>query len=185
MTCPLWALMVQTVLKLVVIPQVQFLDKVMVMPVVGLHGPDSPEAREHSTGAVLGQGYGLVDVVPWSRRCRTPSGGAAVAVHLQGRQHPCDDAKVILLAQTVQNSMEIPRFLWIRCSTSRCARGHPCRDAKVIFMVRTVQKTIEISQLPCIWWLMSLLCSCNRFHKRSWSRQCRICVFSGSSWTRF
>ena len=30
-TCPLWALMVQTVLQLVVIPQVQFLDKVMVM----------------------------------------------------------------------------------------------------------------------------------------------------------
>ena len=60
-TCPLWALMVQTVLKSVVIPQVQFLDKVTVMPVAGFHGPDSTEARGDSTGAVLGQGYGHND----------------------------------------------------------------------------------------------------------------------------
>ena len=78
-TCPLWALMVQTVLKLVVIPQVQFLDKVMVMPVVGFHGPDSPEAREHSTGAVLGQGYGFVDVVILVvQTVTTPSGGVQI-----------------------------------------------------------------------------------------------------------
>ena len=122
---------------------VQILDKVMVIPIVGLHSPDSPEARGDSTGAVLGQGYGFVDVVPWSRRCRTPSGGAAVAVHLQRRQHPCGDAKVILLAQTVQHSVEIPQLLVDKVVDVPVVQLQQVPHA---LMVQTVQNTRFLRQ---------------------------------------
>ena len=48
--------------------------------------PDSAENCVDSTGAVLGRGYGSLRHVSWSRQCK-PSGGAAVAAHLQGRRH--------------------------------------------------------------------------------------------------
>ena len=44
------------VVLVVQVPQVQFLDIVVFMPVVGLHGPDSAEARGVSTVAVLRYG---------------------------------------------------------------------------------------------------------------------------------
>ena len=81
-----------------------------------IHGAAS--LRGHSTGAALGQGcHALIE------RCNK-SGGAAVAVPLQGRQHPrrcAETASHGLLLHYIDKVVDVPWF-WCTCVCVRIRR---------------------------------------------------------------
>ena len=136
--------------------------------------------------------------VLWSRRCRTPSGGAALAVYRRVDCVPVEPQRQIPTVLSFKTK-EIP--LTVRQLGGRCPRVVIPRvqfsDEVMISVTGAVVQTVqtvwkcrsrsyssgrrltccgaeanphgfgEIPQLPYTWWLMSLLCSCNRCHKCS------------------
>ena len=100
--------MALTVQQTIEISRLQFLDKELTCPLLGHTG-----ASWCSTGAALGQGCRARCV---HDKCPDPdaqySGGAAVAVPLHGRQHPCR------CAETASHGLTFQRPLRFSCSST-------------------------------------------------------------------
>ena len=100
--------MALTVQQTIEISRLQFLDKELTCPLLGHTG-----ASWCSTGAALGQGCRARCV---HDKCPDPdaqySGGAAVAVPLHGRQHPCRSAG------TASHGLTFQRQLRFSCSST-------------------------------------------------------------------
>ena len=84
---------------------------------------------------------------------------------IEGRRHPCGDAKVILLAQSVQNYMKIPQLLLDKVV-----------DVLGVVVVQVprgavVEEIVEISQLPLV---EKIVVSIDKVWTSLWSSLWRI-----------